>query len=177
MSLDLDGMFRLDMGVLELFVRTTVVYLGLLAGLRVLSWREMGALEMPDMLMLVLIADGVQNGMSGAYQSVTGALIVAGTLLGWNYLLDWLSYHVRPVRHLLRPRRLQLVDGGHVLPRQLRRALVTEDELLAQLRTQGIEDVRNVKAAYLEPQGELSVIRYGTEQEGSHSSGRKGPVR
>jgi uncharacterized membrane protein YcaP (DUF421 family) len=176
MTLDLGELFRIDTSPLELFVRATVVYLGLLAAMRVLSWREMGALEMPDMLVIVLIADGVQNGMSGAYQSVTGALIVGGTLLGWNYALDWLSYHVPAVRRLIRPRRLELVRAGHVLTRELRRALVTEDELRAQLRIQGVEDVREVKSACLEPQGELSVIRYDKGEAGAGDRGRHGPA-
>ena len=176
MSLDLGELFRMDVSPLELFVRTTVVYLGLLAAMRVLAWREMGTLEMPDMLVIVLIADGVQNGMSGAYQSVTGALIVGGTLLGWNFALDWLSYHVPAVRRLIRPRRLQLVQNGQPHHRELRRALVTEDELQAQLRIQGVEDIREVKAAYLEPQGELSVIRYGKDSGGAHPSRSRGPI-
>jgi uncharacterized membrane protein YcaP (DUF421 family) len=140
---------------LELFVRASVIYLGLLLAMRTLGWREMGAFEMPDMLLIVLIADGVQNGMAGAYQSVTGALIVGGTLLGWNYLLDWLSFRFPRVRKLVQPGRLQLVEHGRILERNLRRALVTEEELEAQLSIQGVEDIHEVKAAYLEPQGEL----------------------
>jgi uncharacterized membrane protein YcaP (DUF421 family) len=177
MGFDLGDLFRMDVSPLELFVRTTVVYLGLLAAMRALSWREMGALEMPDMLMIVLIADGVQNGMSGAYQSITGALIVGGTLLGWNYALDWLSYHVPAVRHAIRPRRLQLVQHGRVQEKQLRRALVTQDELLGQLRAQGVEDIGEVKGAYLEASGDLSVIRFDKSQEAPSGSSRHAPGR
>src|SRR5690349_1962201 len=81
-------LFQLDVSALELVLRTSVIYLALLLGLRVVTRREMGSLQLPDLLMLVLLADGVQNGISATYQSVTGALIVGGTLIGWNYLLD-----------------------------------------------------------------------------------------
>ena len=72
MPLDLDAVFGLNMSGFELFVRTTIVYLGLLAAMRVIARREAGSLELPDLLMIVLIADGVQNGMSGNYSTVTG---------------------------------------------------------------------------------------------------------
>jgi uncharacterized membrane protein YcaP (DUF421 family) len=168
---DLDTLFRLDTGALELIVRTSVIYLTLLAGLRLLGRREMSALELPDMLLIVLIADGVQNGLAGEYHSVSGALIVGGTLLGWSYALDLLSYYLPPVRYLLRPGPLILVADGRLVRRNLRREWITADELMAQLRTQGVEDLREVRRAYLEPDGELSVFRFRSD--GDRPSGRR----
>ena len=165
MSLNLDEMLRLDVSALSLFVRTSVTYLGLLIALRVITRREMGSFELPDLLLLVLIADGVQNAMAGEYRSVTGGLIVAGTLIGWNYLLDVLTYRFALARRILRPAPLKLVEDGRMLRRNMRRELVTVDELLGHLRVQGIEDLREVKLVYMEADGELSVVRRGKSDE------------
>jgi uncharacterized membrane protein YcaP (DUF421 family) len=160
-SIDLREMFSLDVNLLQLFLRTSIVYFVLLLMMRVVTRREMGSFELPDLLMVVLIADGVQNGMAGDYKSVTGALVVAATLIGWNYALDLLSYRSSLVRSLLRPSLLPLVRDGRMLRRNMRRELVTPDELTQHLRVQGVEDVRDVRLAILEPDGEISVFKYG----------------
>lgn len=179
MSLDLEGLFRLNVSGLELFVRTSLVYLGLIVAMRALGRREMGAFEIPDLLMVVLIADGVQNGMAADYDSVTGALIVGGTLIGWNYVLDMLTGRSAFVRKLVRPAELKLVENGRLLRRNMRREFISEDELMSQLRMQGINDVGEVKVACLEPGGELSVIKRDTsaeEQDQSGSQRRRTPI-
>jgi uncharacterized membrane protein YcaP (DUF421 family) len=156
---DLEAVFRLDENALELFIRTTVIYLGLVLALRIVGRREVGSLELTDLLMIVLIADGVQNGMAGDYTSVSGAVIIAGTLIGWNYALSWLTYVSPHARSLLLPEPLLLIEEGRYQRRNMRREMVTHGELESLLRNQGIEDASAVKAARLEPNGELSVIR------------------
>ena len=173
MSVDWNALFRLDTSLVELVVRTSVVYLALIFGFRVLGRREMGALEPTDLLLIVLIADGVQNGMAGEYGSVTGALVVAGTLIGWNWVLDYLSYRSELARRLLEPRQLKLVEHGRMVRRNMRREHITEDELRSQLRVEGIEDLGEVKEACLEPDGELSVIKYQDGEERPKSTGRR----
>ena len=158
MTLNLHDLFWPDTAIVELVVRTSLIYLGLLAALRLLARREMGSLELPELLMLVLIADGVQNGMAGEYRSVTGAAVVGGTIIGWNYLLATLTYRVAFVRRLVRPGALRLVENGRLLHENMRRELVTEDELHSRLRTEGIQDIRHVQRASLEPNGDLSVV-------------------
>src|SRR6185437_5006376 len=157
MPLDLDAVFGLNMSGFELFVRTTIVYLGLLAAMRVIARREAGSLELPDLLMIVLIADGVQNGMSGNYSTVTGAAIVGGTILGWNYVLTMLTYRFDFVRRLLRPKPLLLVRNGIMVRGNMRKEFVTSDELMSLLRSEGVQDLESVEAAYLEADGQLSV--------------------
>lgn len=146
---------------LELFLRTTIIYLGLLASMRFVARREAGSLELPDLLMIVLIADGVQNGMSGDYSSVTGAAIVGGTILGWNYLLTALMYQSETLRGLISPKPLLLVRDGVMVRKNMRRELVTPDELESLLRINDVHDIDEVAAAYLEPDGELSVRKRG----------------
>ena len=159
--------FRLDVNPLELMVRTSIVYLVLVIALRLVARREVGAFELPELLMIVLIADGVQNGLAGDYHSLPGALIVAGTLIGCNYALDWLEYHSRLAHKLLRPPALKLAEDGRLLRRNMRRELITERELRDHLRLQGIEDLSEVKLVYLEANGEMSVIKREKDEDES----------
>jgi uncharacterized membrane protein YcaP (DUF421 family) len=112
-----------------------------------------------DLLVVVLIADAAQNGMAGEYKSITEGAIVVATIFAWNYVLDWLAYRWRVVHWLLHPPALLLVRNGQILARNLRAELITRDDLLSQLREQGVEDVQKVKKCYLESDGRLSVIR------------------
>jgi uncharacterized membrane protein YcaP (DUF421 family) len=108
---------------------------------------------------VVLIADAAQNGMAGEYKSLTEGAVVVATIFGWNYLLDWLAYRSRSVQWLLNPPPLLLVTNGQILQRNLRRELISRDDLMEQLREHGIEHVRDVKKCFLESDGKMSVIR------------------
>lgn len=159
MSLDLTALFEVDVSVVELVARTSIIYLMLLALMRLIAQREMGSLQLPDLLLVVLVADGVQNGMSGDYGSVTGAFVVALTLVSWNYALDWMTYRSRFIRRLVRPPALKLVEDGRILRRNMRKEMVSDEELWNHLRVQGIQDLSEVQEACLEANGELSVIK------------------
>jgi uncharacterized membrane protein YcaP (DUF421 family) len=143
--------------VLELVVRGSVMYLALFALLRLLK-RQSGTLGLTDLLVVVLVADAAQQGMAHEYRSITEGLVLVGTIIGWSYALDWLGYWCPRVERVLHPPALPLVRDGRLLRQHLRRELVTEEELMSQLREQGVEDVSAVKLAYLEGDGRLSVI-------------------
>jgi len=86
----------------ELFLRGSIMYLFILMLMRVFR-REAGSLSIPDLLVVVLVADAAQNGMSADYRSVTEAAVLVGTIFLWNYTLDWISYRSRWVYRLLHP--------------------------------------------------------------------------
>lgn len=156
---DWNAVFGLDENPLELIVRASVIYLLLIVALRMLGRRELGSLQIPDLLFVLLIADGVQNGMGGEYTTVPGAMIVGGTLVAWNYAITHLIHRFERLRRLLHPPPLPLITEGKILRNNMRKELVTNDELEQMLRIQGIEDVAEIKSAYLESDGELSVIK------------------
>lgn len=114
---------------------------------------------MSDLLVVVLIADAAQNGMAGEYTSVTEGAVVVATIFGWNYMLDWLAYRSRIAHWLLHPPSLLLVRSGKIQHRNLRAELITVNDLLEQLREQGVDDIRQVRKCYLESDGRMSVIR------------------
>lgn len=150
--------FLPDTPLLELFVRGTCIYLALFFLLRVILRRESGTLGVTDVLVIVLIADAAQNGMAGSYSSISDGVILVAVIIAWSWALDALSYRFRCVERVIRPSPLPLVHDGRLLRRNLRRELVTDDELASQLREQGVQDLREVQAAHMEPDGRISVI-------------------
>jgi uncharacterized membrane protein YcaP (DUF421 family) len=151
--------FDFDTPVLEIFARGSLIYLGIFILLRVIMRRQSGSTTISDILILVLIADAAQNGMAGEYKSVPEGLILVSTLLFWNAALDWLGFHVKWFGRLIHPAPVELIRDGVLNPKNLRRELITRDELMTQLREEGVEDLRQVKGAYLEPTGDISVIK------------------
>ena len=155
---DWGGVFRPDAPVLEIVVRGSVVYLALFALLRFVLKREAGTLAITDLLVVVLIADAAQNAMADDYRSLPDGLLLVATIVFWSYALDWLGFRFPRLRPLVRPRPLPLVKDGRMLRQNMRRELVTEDELMSQLRLHGCDDVSRVKEAYMEGDGRISVI-------------------
>lgn len=170
---DWGAMFGLDINGLELVLRMSIVYVALLTALRVMIRREIGALGAAELLVLLLVAGGVQNATVGESSSITGGAIVAVTLIAWNYLLDYLAFHLRPVERWLRPPPVTLVRDGRMLRRNMRRELITEDELRTHLRLQGIDDISEVKTVLMEPDGDLSVISHNGSNGGGRNEQRK----
>lgn len=146
----------------ELFLRGTLMYLFILGLMRVFR-REAGSLSVPDLLVVVLVADAAQNGMSAEYRSITEAAVLVGTIFAWNYVLDFLSFRSRAIYRLLHPDPLPLVVNGRIMRKNLRSEMLTVDDLLGQLREQGVEDVREVKRSFIESDGHLSVIKHRSD--------------
>jgi len=158
MAIDWHSLFGFTVAPLELFLRATVFYLFLFAVFRLVLKRDVGAVGVADILLVVIIADASQNAIAGEYKSIPDGLVVVGTIIGWNLLFDWLSFRSPFMRKLLQAGPLKLVQNGRFLHANMRRELLTEDDVREKLREHGVEDVRTVKLAYMEASGELSVI-------------------
>lgn len=158
-QLDWDELFQLSMSPLEIIVRGTAMYLFLFVLFRFVIRRDVGSVGIADVLLLVIVADAAQNGMSGEYTSITDGMLLVSVLIGWNYLFDWLSFHSAWFRRLAEPRPLVLIRDGRLLYRNMRRELITEDELWSRLRANGVEKLEQVRYACMEADGQISVIR------------------
>lgn len=156
--MDWDSIFVPTLPLGEIVLRGTMVYLGLFFMLRVLR-RETGDIGISDLLVVVLIADASQNAMASEYQSITEGLILVATIAFWDYFLDWLGYRFAAVERLLRPAPLLLIKNGRMLKQNMKRELIREEELMGQLREQGISELQDVKRCYLEGDGHVSVIK------------------
>jgi len=159
MSVDWNSVFVPTLGVAEIVLRGTIMYLGLFAVLRFMGRRQAGNFGPADLLVIVLIADAAQNGLGKEYSSVTEGLVLALTIVAWDYLIDWLQYRYPALRPLLTAPSLTLIENGRVNQANLDRELLTEDELRAQLREKEVVKYDEVKLAKLEGDGRLSVIK------------------
>jgi len=133
------------------------VYLALLAGLRLTGTRQLGQMSTFDLVLLLIIANAVQNAMVGPDTSLAGGLVAAGVLIGWHRVIDWWRLRSRRFAKLLAGEGIMLIHGGKVLEAQ--RGGINRDELLQALREHGVADIGDVLLAVLEPDGAISVIR------------------
>lgn len=166
--MDFAALFAVHVSPVELMLRATLMYWFLLLIFRFVLRRDPGALGVADILLVVIIADASQNGLSGDYQTVSEGFIVVGTLVFWNYLLDWAASRWDLVHQLTEPAPLPLVRNGRVLMRNLRKQFLTREDLEAQLRQAGVADVGKVRAAYLEGDGRLSVLKFDDDDDAAN---------
>jgi uncharacterized membrane protein YcaP (DUF421 family) len=170
-SIDWEALFIPQMSLLELVLRGSIIYLALFLLLRVILKRESGSVSITDLLVVVLLADAAQNGMADGYRSVTGTIVLVATIVGWAHLLNWVAYRMPALEGVVFPKPLLLVEDGQIHWENMKKELITEDELLAQLRQQGVKEVKDVKEAYLEGDGRISVVDCKSD-EGDESSGK-----
>ena len=150
-------MFVPTESILEVVIRGTIMYLGMYAILRIFR-RQAGTVGVADILVIVVIADAAQNGMAGDSRSITEALILILTIVLWDFFLDWLGFKFTFANRWLTPNPLLLIKDGKILKDNLEKEMITDDELFAQLREQGIEDISLVREGYLEANGHFSVL-------------------
>lgn len=151
-------MFVPTVSLLELFLRGTIIYLFLFGVLRILR-REAGSVGISDLLLVVLISDIVQNAIAAEYKSITEGIFLILTIAFWDYFIDWLGYNSIICSKLIRPAALPLVKHGRVIKKNLHQEMITMEELLSQLRQNGVQDIAGVKYCYLEGDGKFSVIK------------------
>jgi uncharacterized membrane protein YcaP (DUF421 family) len=155
----LADLFELTVPVWELVIRGSAMYWFLFLAFRFVMRRDMGSVGIADILILVIVADAAQNAMAGGYESVTDGMILVSVLLGWNFLLDFLAYRFSAIARFVDPPSLPLVRNGRMIRRNMRAQFITDKELQTKLREQGVDSLASVKAMFLEPDGEVSVIK------------------
>jgi uncharacterized membrane protein YcaP (DUF421 family) len=159
LDVDWQELFSFTVPVAELLVRGTTMFWFLFLLFRFVVRRDIGGVGMADILVLVIVADAAQNAMAGEYRSIADGMALVATIVFWNYILDWLCFRFTAVERLLQPRPLLLVKNGRMLYANMKRQMLTRDELLAKIREKGFEGVEKVERAYMEGDGEISVIK------------------
>jgi uncharacterized membrane protein YcaP (DUF421 family) len=158
-SVDWQSVFMPGIGIAEVVVRGSIMYLCMLAIMRFVGRRQAGHFGPADLLVIVMIADAAQNGLGKDYSSVTEGVTLVLTIVSWEYFLDWLSFRFPSVRPILKPPSLKLIQNGPLEQNNLRKEMLTEEELRSQLRELEIENYNEVKLCTLEGDGRLSVLR------------------
>lgn len=151
-------MFHLGTPLWQIVIRAVVVYFGVFAGFRVMGKREIGQMTVFDLVLILLIANAVQNAMVGPDASVQGGLVAAGALLLTNRLVSEVRLANPRVERLFEGQPTVLVEHGKLMMGALRKQGLAEEDLTMAMREHGIENVADVDLAVLETDGSISIV-------------------
>jgi uncharacterized membrane protein YcaP (DUF421 family) len=143
---------------MDLVIRATVVFFFILIVTRVVGRRELSDLEPFDFILLVVLGDLVQQGITQSDQSVTGTLTVIATIAVLSAFVSWISFRSRPARLLTEGEPIVLVQDGRPIERNLRRERITINDLQEEARQAQIASLDEVAWAILENDGKISCI-------------------
>jgi uncharacterized membrane protein YcaP (DUF421 family) len=146
--------------LLEIALRTGVIYVLVLLGVRLSGKREVGQMTPFDLTLLLLLSNSVQNAMTGPDTSLAGGAIAASTLLILNYFVAEVSGGNRRFRRLIQGQPSLLIHDGKVIEPHLAKERVSMDELRRALREHGINSVDQVALSVLEVDGSISCLKY-----------------
>jgi uncharacterized membrane protein YcaP (DUF421 family) len=146
-------------GIGLVVLRTTVVYLAILLGLRLAGKREVGQMTPFDLVLLLLLSNAVQNAMVGPDNSLVGGLAAAAVLIVLNVAVGRVAAKNRVVRGLVKGHARLLVNRGIVIERHLAEEGISRDELMQALREHGVATLEDVRLAVLEVDGTISVLK------------------
>ena len=150
-------MFALTVPVLEKILRPVIVYIFLVAALRVFGKRELAQLNPFDLVVLLCLSNTVQNSIIGNDNSVTGGLIGALSLLSFNYFVVRYLFQHRRIDQILEGSPTTLIEKGKVQRKGLAKELLTESELTAVCHRQGFGSVSEIEKCVLEPGGTFAL--------------------
>ncbi len=171
-------MFTLGTAWWEIVIRATVVYVDIILLLRFTGRRSLGQRNAIDLVLILIVANAVQNAMMGSDVSLLGGLIAAATLFAVNAVLDRILGDSMRARDFFTGSPVVLINHGQVVEANCLKQHIGMSELQEALREHGVENIGQVKHAILEMDGSLSIVPSGSET--IHSSkrikGHKGPV-
>src|SRR4051812_31182364 len=141
----------------EFILRGVVVYLFLIAILRITGKRQVGQLAPFDLVLLLVLSNAVQNSMNGGDNSLLGGGISATTLISFNYLIGLITFRSKKAEALIEGRPIILIHNGKLFEDVMARAQLTHHELNSALRQSGCDCITDVHCAILENNGAISV--------------------
>ena len=150
------SMFGFEIPATEKIVRTLGVYLGLAIIMRLAGKRQLAQLNSFDLIVMLLLSNVVQNAVIGPDNSLTGGLLGAVVLVGFNAALERIATSSKRATRIFEGKPTTLVSDG-IVERQVRRTGLRDPEVVSALRHQGASAVRDVRQAMLEPGGSISV--------------------
>lgn len=143
---------------MDLVIRATVVFFFIFLVTRIAGRRELSALEPFDLILLVVLGDLVQQGITQSDESVTGTLIVISTITLLSVAVSWVSFRSGKVRLVTEGEPIILVQDGEIIERNLRRERLTHGDLEEEARQQQVATLADIRWAILEKEGTISII-------------------
>jgi uncharacterized membrane protein YcaP (DUF421 family) len=142
----------------DLVFRALVLFAGVYFLLRVVGRRELAEMEPIDFVLLIVLGDAIQQGLTQDDYSVTGALVTVTTIAAIQVVLGWLAFRSKRVRTLLEGEPIVLVEDGRVIEKNLKRARLAAEELAEEARQSQLLSLHDVAWAVLETSGKVSII-------------------
>jgi uncharacterized membrane protein YcaP (DUF421 family) len=143
---------------MDIAIRAIVAFIVILGLTRVVGRRELSSMEPFDLILLVVVGDLVQQGVTQNDESVTGILIVISVIGLMTVAVAYLNWRFRALRPILEGGLVVLIEDGSVIERNLRRERLTVEEVESEARQQQIESLDQVRLAVLETNGRISFI-------------------
>jgi uncharacterized membrane protein YcaP (DUF421 family) len=144
---------------MDIVLRTIAVFAVLLMLTRVIGRRELSSLQPFDLILLIILGDAVQQGLTQDDYSLTGAFLVIFTFAVLQVFVSWVGYRFPKARPVLEGEPIVVVQDGNVIERNLRRERLTEDEIAEEARCNGIAHLAEIRWAVLETNGKISFIK------------------
>ena len=143
---------------IRIIASTLAVYLFIVVAIRLFGKKELAQLSVVDLVFILLISNAVQNAMVGPDSTLLGGLVAASTLFLVNYLLKYLQYRFPKFGKIVEGDAVMLVYKGELLEAHMKKAKITEDELMEAVREHGVASVKNVDLAIMEVDGSISIL-------------------
>jgi uncharacterized membrane protein YcaP (DUF421 family) len=143
---------------MDLVIRATIVFFFIFLMTRIVGRRQLSNLEPFDLILLVVIGDLVQQGITQSDESVTGTLIVISTIALLSIGVSWVSFRFRKVRVLTEGEPIVLVEDGRLIERNMRRERITIEDIQEEARQAQIMSLADLRWAILENDGQISCI-------------------
>ena len=145
---------------MDLVLRAAVVFAFILLLTRVIGKRELGKMQPVDLVLLIVLGDALQQGLTQDDYSLTGAILVVGTIAVLQVFVSWLTYRFPRTRPILEGEPIIVVQDGDVIERNLKRERLTVEEIAEEARKQQIGHLQDIRFAVLENDGTISFIKH-----------------
>jgi uncharacterized membrane protein YcaP (DUF421 family) len=143
---------------MDLVIRAAVIFFFIFLITRIAGRRQMSELEPFDVILLVVLGDLVQQGITQSDESVTGTLIVISTITLLSVAVGWVSFRFAPIRVITEGEPIILIHDGTLIERNLRRQRLTRGDLEEEARKQQLSSLDQIRWAILEDGGQISII-------------------
>ena len=144
---------------MDLVLRAVFVFSFILLLTRVTGKRELSRLEPFDLVLLIILGDALQQGLTQDDYSLTSALLVVGTIAVLQVIVSWISYRFPRTRPILEGEPIIIVQDGKVIERNIKRERLTVEEIAEQARQQQIAHLSEIRFAVLETSGTISFLK------------------
>jgi uncharacterized membrane protein YcaP (DUF421 family) len=150
-------MWKLSVPWWELLIRATAIYVFVLVLLRTTGKRQIGQLAPFDLVLLLILANTVQNAMNAGDNSLTAGLILGTTIILLNYVVGWIAYRSKTIERVIEGRPRVVIHNGVLFDEVMRREKLSHHELMAALRSAGCDAIEDVHVAMFENTGGITV--------------------